>query len=452
MNGSVTYFSDGEGVGAVVDAKSPDSQFNGTGILLVANPMSGAVSLIGIPPQIHSFTFIPSTLDIGQSTEASLVVTGGAWLPTVSYQGLPTGCVGYSTPLLECTPTENGTFIVRAEITDAVGESVAASTSVTVGAELSLTARFGAVSPDKVDIGQEFPVSARATGGIPPYAYGWIFGDGTTAVGENATHEFTLPGIFVISSEVTDSAGATSSVSEGVSVFLRPTVVPDGPFEHTTDVGVFYPLYADISGGAPGGDAMWNLGDGTTLTGPNVTHAWSAKGTYVVHLTYRDGVGTYANGSVTILVDPPLGGTFDTRPEGSSTGPGASFYFTAQPSGGTLPYAVNWSFGNGSYKTGTNVSASFATPGIHTVSVTVRDAAGGVVTSEVAVDVSSARPSAPSPFGGNFGPGVAVGVFLGATAAAALLYTAERSRRRKRPSPPSPYVPPAGRSPPGKGA
>jgi hypothetical protein len=144
-----------------------------------------------------------------------------------------------------------------------------------------------------------------------------------------------------------------------------------------------------------------------------------------------------------------LTGNFSATPASPSPVPGTVFDFAADATGGTPPYSVVWSFGNGSFDTGARCSASFPTSGTFTVGVKVVDAADGSVESNLSVTVGSSSGGSPSIFGGNFGPGLALGLFLGVVFAAVLLFAVEHSRRRTLPSPPSPYVPPPER--PGSG-
>jgi len=123
--------------------------------------------------------------------------------------------------------------------------------------------------------------------------------------------------------------------------------------------------------------------------------------------------------------------------------------FTAAPEGGTPGYTVTWSFGNGVSATGTAVSYAYSAPGTYTVGVQLADAAGEVKETNLTIVVVAPSHASPSLISGNFGPGAALGLLVGVTAAAALFYFVERSRRKMLPGPPSPYVPPA--PPAGKG-
>jgi hypothetical protein len=53
-------------------------------------------------------------------------------------------------------------------------------------------------------------------------AYAWDFGDSAVATGATATHTYVAQGAFVVRLTVTDSAGATHSVSQVISVTAPP--------------------------------------------------------------------------------------------------------------------------------------------------------------------------------------------------------------------------------------
>jgi len=60
--------------------------------------------------------------------------------------------------------------------------------------------------------------TASASGGTPPYAFRWQFGDGTdAATGPNPVHAFVTPGPWNVTAEVTDATGGSATFPFGVS-------------------------------------------------------------------------------------------------------------------------------------------------------------------------------------------------------------------------------------------
>jgi PKD repeat protein len=61
-------------------------------------------------------------------------------------------------------------------------------------------------------------VAANVTGGVPPYAYAWSFGDGASASVAGATHSYAARGVFVVTLRVTDQANGTATAAATVRV------------------------------------------------------------------------------------------------------------------------------------------------------------------------------------------------------------------------------------------
>ena len=119
----------------------------------------------------------------------------------------------------------------------------------------------------------------------------------------------------------------------------------------------------------------WDFGDGTSGTGENVTHTYTAAGTFSVVLRVTDNDGETATNTKTIYVSP-------AEPEG----PSASF--TASPASGTSPLTVHvdasattyddgiisqyrWNWGDGSTGYGKTASHSYFSGGAQTYTITL---------------------------------------------------------------------------------
>ena len=68
--------------------------------------------------------------------------------------------------------------------------------------------------------------TGTASGGTPPYAYAWTFGDNSVpSSAPNPTHTYTQPGTYSVTLQVTDSTGATSTDSHlSIAVTGSPTL------------------------------------------------------------------------------------------------------------------------------------------------------------------------------------------------------------------------------------
>ncbi|HUJ78460.1 MAG TPA: PKD domain-containing protein, partial [Thermoplasmata archaeon] len=454
LAGSIVAASDGQTPldPQVFHLSSPNT--NGSDFLLTANDADGTVGVVGSPPRIASFGFDPDPVDTGALTHGRLVASGGVGRANVSYVGLPTGCASLDVFLLNCTPSVAGTFPVTVVVTDSAGDRVTVSVNLTVVGGLGIEPSFTPGTDLVADVGTSLQVGASPLGGLPPYNFSWSFGDGTVEYGASVSHAYGGTGAYVLAVQLTDAAGGDATATAVVQVYSDPTVDPvsvnGSSHSLTTDAGLATALNGQPAGGAPPGTGSWTFGDGTSDTGVLVFHSWAAPGPYTARFTYVDAAGNSASGSLAVLVEPDMSANFSVAPAGTATGPGATYDFSAQVTGGDPPYNITWSFGSGRLATGADASTSFPAAGAYSVLVRVTDQAGGVRGTTLTVQVTSQSSSPGSLLGGNFGPGLALGLFVGAAAAAGILFTVERSRRRTLPAPPSPYVPPPERTTPGK--
>ena len=83
-------------------------------------------------PVITAFRASPNPSAPGASLLLSLSVEGGVGPFSVAFVGLPPGCAGTGSPNLTCTPSDSGTFTVRAQLVDAAGGRANSSVTLTV--------------------------------------------------------------------------------------------------------------------------------------------------------------------------------------------------------------------------------------------------------------------------------------------------------------------------------
>ncbi len=128
-------------------------------------------------------------------------------------------------------------------------------------------------------------------------AFNWDFGDATTAVGSTSSHRYAVPGTFVTTLAVTDDSGtACGRVEDTADVIVNATPVAAAGSDRQAFLGAAYDaVIFDASESTDAdGDPLtyaWDFGDGTSDTGPTVSHAYTSPGRYVVRLTVRDGTG-----------------------------------------------------------------------------------------------------------------------------------------------------------------
>jgi len=123
----------------------------------------------------------------------------------------------------------------------------------------------------------------------------------------------------------------------------------------------------------------WNFGDGTTGSGPTVSHRYAAFGTYTVRLTVTDNSGKTASTTRTLTVgrDPTLPVARYTY---SCSGLTCNFDATTSSDDGTITQYKWEAVSGGSswilYTTRPTASHTFNNPGLYTVTLTVTDNTG----------------------------------------------------------------------------
>lgn len=150
--------------------------------------------------------------------------------------------------------------------------------------------------------------ACASTAGIT--SFNWNFGDGTSAIGQTATHLFATQGSYTVSLTVTNDRGLSSTSTQSVSV--QTSALPTAAFvvsPANPRAGQALVFNADISTAAPGRrltQYSWNFGDGTpTVTSGFVTqYTYLTPGTYTVVLSVLDDAGQKATTTAVLTIAP----------------------------------------------------------------------------------------------------------------------------------------------------
>ncbi len=192
----------------------------------------------------------------------------------------------------------SGSYRLTLTLRDAEGKTNASTMTVEIGNRPPNAAVD--IEPDmEIYVGQTVNLSAArstdADGAIGNYV--WDLGDGNRLDGSDAStaqNRYLQPGIYNITLNITDDAGATNQTT--ITVTVHPNTPPTaGSIQYTTqNLTVQFEAVGceDASGTI---DAYrFGFGDGSDsgLTdAPTVSHTYGAPGTYTVNLTVRDSLG-----------------------------------------------------------------------------------------------------------------------------------------------------------------
>ena len=166
----------------------------------------------------------------------------------------------------------------------------------------ALSASF-TFAPASANVVKSINFSGLATGGIAPYRFSWIFGDGETSSGSSVSHTYDSPGQYIATLTVTDVLNRTVTTSQILTV---AAIAPlSGRFSFlplTPSTGTRVSFNAFGSGGIPPYDFGWQFGDGITASGPFPAHSYAKLGNYTVTLITSDSLKQTAYSSYTVDV------------------------------------------------------------------------------------------------------------------------------------------------------
>ena len=153
-----------------------------------------------------------------------------------------------------------------------------AAPNLVTAADLKCQARTTHSQPS-----MEATFEALAGDGLAPFAYEWDFGDGWTSTEQNPTHTYSNPNIYLAVLRVTDSSIPEQTTRDTVRICAGigcdPTCIASADVRWgEAPLGVQFSAYP-VFGPEPE-FWTWRFGDGGSATGGQVSHGYSADGTY----------------------------------------------------------------------------------------------------------------------------------------------------------------------------
>nr|MDO8114319.1 PKD domain-containing protein [Candidatus Sigynarchaeota archaeon] len=208
----------------------------------------------------------------------------------------------------------SGTFTVQLNVTDMDGDLHTTTMIISVLPYIQAVASFS-TNTTTVIAGQFIQFQFNGTTGNVPISYYWRFGDGSTSVQVNPTHQFNTAGMHSMNLTITDIFGNNSVAS--IDVTILQDVFPVSLFTANTTTlsgpGCIQFQFIGTQGNGPA-TFTWYFGDGTTSNVSNPVHRFNSTGTYDVILVVRDTDGDINQYSTRIAVIGPSTGNWFGNP------------------------------------------------------------------------------------------------------------------------------------------
>ncbi len=306
--------------------------------------------------------------------------------------------------LVDHTFAGAGTYAVTLTVVDDANVSAKTTATVTVSAppQAANSPPVAVITATQVQTGGAqvaFDASKSTDASATITSYAWNFGDGTTATGVSAQHDFAATGDYTVVLNVTDDKGATAQDKLLVTVVDPPQPANVPPVaEISASIAKRTLHFAwDYTGTDPGlaGFKLYQNGRlACTVNDPTLRQydcqTYVDDGQVRLWVTSFDQTGQESAPSNPTSYDntgvfPPAGGE---APLSVHFTPGAS----NDPDGTIAAYA--WDFGDGATASGPEADHVFALPGSYTVTLTVTDNAGAKTQATTVIKVSDHPPVA----------------------------------------------------------
>ncbi|MEO5906452.1 MAG: PKD domain-containing protein, partial [Saprospiraceae bacterium] len=195
-------------------------------------------------------------------------------------------------------------------------------------------------------------------------SYHWSFGDGQNGDGQNPTHEYDHPGVYVVCLTIEDNTGCITDVCHEVVV---EEVEEEGchaafDWEFLQD-GLTVRFHSLSTSDHDIISFHWTFGDGHTGDTWNPLHTYDAPGVYVVCLTITDGAGC----TNTICQEVHVEGESECHASFEFENIEDVYHFFNNSTGTTDHTTYFWEFGDGSSSTEENPEHQYEEDGTYIV-------------------------------------------------------------------------------------
>jgi PKD repeat protein len=200
---------------------------------------------------------------------------------------------------------------VTLTVVDTSGRISTATFPVQVAAGANPVAQFVS-SPTAVVVNQAVNFNATLSAATPGHKitdFSWNFGDGALGNGALVNHTYTVAGSYIVVLKITDDVGRKATATQTITVttdvpLAKFTFTPSAPAATAgNSASVVFDANQSLAvNGRTIVTFAWDFGDGSTATGPTVSHSFLAGSTHVVVLKITDSAGQTATTSQSVTV------------------------------------------------------------------------------------------------------------------------------------------------------
>ncbi len=233
---------------------------------------------IGIPPQVNRLV-LPAQASVGLPIQLRAEMSGPGPIDQ-SWQLGDGRQVDVSNPVV-VYPTA-GFFDVTLSASNAVGADTATQ-RITIVPHPTAQFRLDDATPG---VGQTVTF-INESGGQQPITYRWDFGDGATSTDASPTHQYLAPGVYQVSLSIENQYGRSEAYW---SLTVGQPPVADMAIDEQGSTG--QPVRAQALGDETMTAVRWDMGNGRTEQGAQISHVYTAPGDYYVTMTALNDYGS----------------------------------------------------------------------------------------------------------------------------------------------------------------
>ncbi|MES2139781.1 MAG: PKD domain-containing protein [Bacteroidota bacterium] len=234
------------------------------------------------------------------------------------------------------TLSQPNTYIVT--VTNSCGLSVTDSAVVLFNPQptLSLTSNSNSLCvPGSMPF---FDNSLTGNTDDPITMWAWNFGDGTTSIEEDPTHNYSNPGTYLVTLTVSTNGGCTSNnLTAPLTINAHP--IPIATFSvSSTNLDIPYDALICSNQSVSANSYFWNFGDGGTSTQLNPQYVYTSVGIFQVQLIAMNQYGCSDTTSTQVTTDADVifPNVFSPNAEGAQ---GGTYDLTALNNDIFFPYS-----------------------------------------------------------------------------------------------------------------